>query len=67
VILVSHNATIPMLGDTQNIILCQNKEGIYIRSSRLEGRLDEKTIVDYIAEITDGGKPSIKNELKSII
>jgi len=27
VILVSHNATIPMLGDAQNIILCKNNDG----------------------------------------
>jgi DNA repair ATPase RecN len=64
VILVSHNATIPMLGDAQNIILCQNKEKLYIRSSRLEGRLDGKNMVDYIAEITDGGKSSIKKRVK---
>ncbi len=39
VILVSHNATIPMLGDAQNVVLCQNEGNIVIRSSRLEGEL----------------------------
>ncbi len=65
IILVSHNATIPMLGDAQNIILCKNEnEKIKICSQPLEGFLDEKSIVDYIAEITDGGKPSIKKRVK---
>lgn len=65
IILVSHNATIPMLGDAQNIILCKNKENrISIKSARLEGKLNNKSIVDYIAEITDGGKSSIKKRVK---
>lgn len=65
VILVSHNATIPMLGDAQNIILCQTKENkIHIRSAGLEEKIDEKEMVDYIAEITDGGKSSIKKRVK---
>lgn len=65
VILVSHNATIPMLGDAQNIILCQNKESkLYLRSAKLEEQIDGKDVVDYIAEITDGGKPSIKKRVK---
>lgn len=65
IILVSHNATIPMLGDAQSVILCKNDEGkIIIKSSPLEGRIDGKTMVDYIAEITDGGKPSIKKRVK---
>ncbi|QUH26137.1 ATPase [Serpentinicella alkaliphila] len=64
VILVSHNATIPMLGDAQNVILCRNTDKICIRSSQLEGTIDNKYIVDYIAEITDGGKSSIKKRVK---
>lgn len=65
IILVSHNATIPMLGDAQNVILCKNEENkITIKSARLEGKLDNKSIVDYIAEITDGGKSSIKKRVK---
>ncbi|KAB2868336.1 MAG: ATPase, partial [Bacteroidales bacterium] len=65
IILVSHNATIPMLGDAQNVILCKNKENtITIKSARLEGKLDSKSIVDHIAEITDGGKSSIKKRVK---
>jgi len=65
IILVSHNATIPMLGDAQNVVLCRNEDGkIIIRSNRLEGKIDNKNIVDYIAEITDGGKRSIKKRVK---
>ena len=65
IILVSHNATIPMLADAQNIILCQNIDNkLIIKSSPLEGYIDGKSVVDYIAEITDGGKPSIKKRVK---
>lgn len=65
VILVSHNATIPMLADAQNIVLCENIENkIYIESNRLEGVIKGKNVLDYIAEITDGGKPSIKKRVK---
>jgi hypothetical protein len=66
VILVSHNATIPMLADAQNIVLCRNDENnkLIIKSSPLEGIIDGKYVVDYIAEITDGGKSSIKKRVK---
>jgi hypothetical protein len=65
IILVSHNATIPMLGDAQNIILCRNESGLIdIKSQPLEGNINGKSMVDYIAEITDGGKPSIKKRVK---
>ena len=65
VILVSHNATIPMIGDAQNIIVCQNLDGkIIIESAPLESSLKGKRTLDYIAEITDGGKPSIKKRVK---
>ena len=65
VILVSHNATIPMLADAQNIILCRNIDNkIVIKSCELEGYIEGKSVVDYIAEITDGGKSSIKKRVK---
>lgn len=65
IIFVSHNATIPMSGDAQNIILCQNNgEKIIIRSSFLEGEIDGIPIVDYIAKIADGGKSSVKKRFK---
>ena len=65
IILVSHNATIPMMGDAQRIIYCENKEGkIVIRSAPLEGEIDGKPVLDLIASITDGGKPSIKKRVK---
>ena len=63
VILVSHNATIPMLGDAQNLIICENDgEKLYINSAPLESEIKGKKTLDWIAELTDGGKPSIKNE-----
>lgn len=65
IIFVSHNATIPMSGDAQNIILCQNNgEKIIIRSSPLEGEIGGSPVVDYIAKIADGGKPSVKKRFK---
>jgi hypothetical protein len=64
IILVSHNATIPMLGDAQNVVVCKSNGKIVIKSSMLEGFIGKKSIVDYVAEITDGGKPSIKKRVK---
>jgi len=65
IILVSHNATIPMLADAQNIVLCRNNNNkLIIRSSPLEGKIEGKYVVDHIAEITDGGKSSIKKRVK---
>lgn len=65
IILVSHNATIPMLGDAQNIILCRNDgNNITIRSNPLEGKIGNIDVVDLIAEITDGGKISVKKRVK---
>lgn len=56
VILVSHNATIPMLADAQNVVLCKNeKNKLIIKSGPLEGMIDEVSVVDHIASITDGG------------
>ncbi|MES9957607.1 MAG: ATPase [Sedimenticola sp.] len=65
IILVSHNATIPMLGDAQNIILCANENNkITIASNPLEGDINGKNVVSLIAEVTDGGKSSIKKRVK---
>lgn len=65
IILVSHNATIPMMGDAQRIVICENNsEKIRIRSGRLEDEIDNKSVVGYIADLTDGGKPSIKKRMK---
>lgn len=65
IILVSHNATIPMLGDAQNVIVCKNELGkIVIKSAALESEIDKKRTLDYIADITDGGKPSIRKRVK---
>lgn len=65
VILVSHNATIPMLGDAQNLIICENNDGkLYINSAPLESEIKGKKTLDWIAELTDGGKSSIKKRIK---
>jgi len=67
IILVSHNATIPMLADAQNIVYCKTDDinhKIVIRSASLEGKIDGTPVLDLIAKITDGGKPSIKKRVK---
>ncbi len=65
IILVSHNATIPMMGDAQKVVVCENDSSkIKIRSGRLEDSIDDKSVVNYIADLTDGGKPSIKKRVK---
>lgn len=65
IILVSHNATIPMIGDAQTIILCENDNGkITICSAPLESEIKGRRVVDLIAEITDGGKSSIRKRVK---
>ncbi len=65
IILVSHNATIPMMADAQNIIYCKNVNGkIIIRSALLEGQIEDNKVLDIIAEQTDGGKSSIKKRVK---
>ena len=65
IILVSHNATIPMLGDAQNVIVCKNVNGIVqIKSAPLESYIDGERVLDLIADITDGGKPSIRKRVK---
>jgi hypothetical protein len=65
IILVSHNATIPMLGDAQNVVMCRNDDKVItIKSNPLEGSIDGRDVVDLIAETTDGGKISIKKRVK---
>jgi len=65
IILVSHNATIPMMADAQNIIYCTNDGNqIAISSAPLEGSINGVPVLDLIANITDGGKPSIKKRVK---
>ena len=65
VILVSHNATIPMMADAQTIVLCRNNgKQIKIRSASLEGEIGGEKVLDLIADQTDGGKASIKKRVK---
>ena len=65
VIIVSHNATIPMLGDAQNVIVCKNTNGkITIKNAALEEQIDGQNVVDIVAKLTDGGKTAIKKRFK---
>ena len=64
-IVVTHNATIPMLADAQTVVLCRNIDGkLVIRSARLEGFIDGKRALDWIVEITDGGEPSVQKRFR---
>lgn len=54
-----------MLGDAQNIIMCTNEDNkITIASNPLEGNINGRNVVELIAEVTDGGKSSIKKRVK---
>jgi len=65
IIIVSHNATIPILGDAQNIIMCKNEDNfIKIRANVLEGTIGSYKVLDLIAQTADGGKASIKKRVK---
>lgn len=65
-IIVTHNATIPMLADAQTVVLCRqvNNKKLVIRSAPLEGSIDGKRMLDWIAEITDGGKSSVQKRIR---
>ena len=65
IIIVSHNATIPMLGDAQNVIVCKNINGkISIQNAALEEQIEGQDVVDIVAKLTDGGKTAIKKRFK---
>ena len=65
IILVSHNATIPMLGDAQTVVMCRNDgTTITIKANPLEVSIGGEDVVDLIAETTDGGKISVKKRVK---
>lgn len=54
-----------MMADAQNIIYCTNDGNqIAISSAPLEGSINGVPVLDLIANITDGGKPSIKKRVK---
>lgn len=64
-IIVTHNATIPMLADAQTVVLCRNKNGkLIIRSAPLEGLIDEKRALDWVVQITDGGKSAVQKRFR---
>lgn len=65
IIIVSHNATIPVLADAENIVYCWSEgKKISIRSNYMENKINNKRCLDLIAYITDGGKKSIKKRFK---
>ena len=64
-IVVTHNATIPMLADAQTVILCQNEgDKLTIRSAPLEGKIAGKRVLDWIVDTTDGGEPSVQKRFR---
>lgn len=55
------------MGDAQQIIYCENKNGvIVIRSSPLEGEIGEKSVLDLIASITEWWQTINKETSKKI-
>lgn len=54
-----------MMADAQTIVYCRNaNDKIIIRSAPLEGNIEDVPVLDIVANITDGGKPSIKKRVK---
>ncbi len=54
-----------MIGDAQTIVVCENESNkIEIKADKLEGNIKSTKVVDHIAELTDGGKISIKKRVK---
>lgn len=65
IIAITHTAAIPMLADAQNVILCQDINGVItIRSGMLDGTIEGRSTLDWIAEITDGGKKALRKRMK---
>lgn len=65
IIVITHTAAIPMLADAQNVILCQETNGVItIRSGTLDSVIGGKATLDWIAEITDGGKKALRKRMK---
>lgn len=64
-IIVTHNATIPMMADAQTVVLCRSENGkLIVRSAPLEGFIEGKRALDWIADITDGGKQSVQKRFR---
>ncbi|MBU5405192.1 hypothetical protein KQI08_04560 [Paraeggerthella hongkongensis] len=64
-IVVTHNATIPMMADAQTVVLCRSEGGkLIVRSAPLEGVIEGKRALDWIADITDGGKQSVQKRFR---
>ena len=54
-----------MLADAQAIILCRNEDGkLIVRSAPLEGRIDGERMLDWIADVTDGGRSSVQKRFR---
>ena len=65
IIAITHSAAIPMLADAQTVVLCQDIDGVItIKSSTLDGIIEGKPTLDWIAEITDGGKKALRKRMK---
>jgi hypothetical protein len=45
--------------------MCKNTDNkIRIRANPLEGRIDGSSVIDLVANVTDGGKASIRKRVK---
>ena len=64
IIVVTHDSTIPILGDADRVIVCKNDGKIVLRDAPLEGEIEGKRVLDYVAELTDGGKHAVKQRYK---
>ena len=53
-IFATHNANIPVLGDSENVVSCSFEDGTAI--SLLEGTIDTPGIQKSIVDIMEGGK-----------
>ncbi len=60
IILVTHNPSIAVYGDAENIIICENKEG---KISYCQGGLEKEEIRNEACQILDGGDIAFKNRM----
>jgi DNA repair ATPase RecN len=59
-ILVTHNPSIAVYGDAENIIICENTENGFLYK---QGGLENKEIREEACEILDGGDIAFKNRM----
>lgn len=60
IILVTHNPSIAVYGDAENIIICENNDG---EISYRQGGLENEDIRNEVCQILDGGDIAFKNRM----